>query len=200
MQAPDHMDVVHLPPAQLIFCERPTLVTTVLGSCVSATLFDPKERLGAICHGVMPTRHLDRNNAVQPCGHYVDCAIQSLLEQFTLLGIPSRRLTVKLFGGSDMFANAQPQNGIGAKNIAAATDTLKQAGVPHHVTDLGGPLGRKILFFSDTGEVLLKRLYKVNWRAMQNNFLLFNKHFDAAQRHFCTPYTSHSRLACTTQI
>jgi len=51
---------------------------------------------------------------------------------------------------------------IGRQNITAAEQVLKSEGLKMHAVDVGGLLGRKIYFYTDTGEVLLKRLRKQN--------------------------------------
>jgi len=48
------LDQVYLKPGELYIGEKPTKVITVLGSCVSITLFSKRLNIGAICHGRCP--------------------------------------------------------------------------------------------------------------------------------------------------
>ena len=47
------LPMVNLHPGELFVAQEPTLITTILGSCVSVCLFCPKQKIGAMCHGVM---------------------------------------------------------------------------------------------------------------------------------------------------
>lgn len=147
---------IYLKPAELAVAERPSLISTVLGSCVAVTLFSCRRKVGAICHAMLPSGG---------CGNgfkYVDSSLRHMLEHFDRLGIDRKEIDVKLFGGADMFEAAPfPSRSmtVGRQNIQAAFDNLRQEGLRIVVSDVGGRQGRKLLFYSHTGEVLLKRLY-----------------------------------------
>lgn len=148
------LESVYLKPGELVVAERPALVSTVLGSCVAVTLFNPRLGVGAICHAMLPLA------AGRDGFKYVDSSLLHMLAHFERLGVSKRELTVKLFGGADMFESGLPAGGgsVGRQNIQAATALLRQEGLPVVAADTGGRQGRKLLFYSHTGEVLLKRL------------------------------------------
>jgi chemotaxis protein CheD len=144
----------YLKPGELAVAERPALVSTVLGSCVAVTLFSPRLGVGAICHAMLPMA------AGRPGFKFVDSSLQHMLQRFVALGVAKAELVAKLFGGADMFQPTQPSatQSVGRQNIQAATTLLQQQGVRLAAADTGGRQGRKLLFYSHTGEVLLKRL------------------------------------------
>lgn len=148
------LESIYLKPGELAVAERPALVSTVLGSCVAVTLFSPRLGVGAICHAMLPLA------AGRDGFKYVDSSLMHMLAQFARLQVPKRELTVKLFGGADMFESGLPTGGVsvGQQNIQAATTLLRQQGLPVVAADTGGRQGRKLLFYTHTGEVLLKRL------------------------------------------
>ena len=148
------LESIYLKPGELAVAERPALVSTVLGSCVAVTLFSPRLGVGAICHAMLPLAE-GRDGF-----KYVDSSLLHMLAQFERLRVPKRELTVKLFGGADMFEPGLPNGGlsVGRQNIQAATALLRQEGLPVVAEDTGGRQGRKLLFYTHTGEVLLKRL------------------------------------------
>lgn len=148
------LESIYLKPGELAVAERPALVSTVLGSCVAVTLFSPRLGVGAICHAMLPLA------AGRDGFKYVDSSLMHMLAQFARLQVPKRELTVKLFGGGDMFESGLPTGGVsvGQQNIQAATTLLRQQGLPVVAADTGGRQGRKLLFYTHTGEVLLKRL------------------------------------------
>jgi chemotaxis protein CheD len=89
-----------------------------------------------------------------------------MLDAFDRLGIARNEIEAKLFGGSDMFPVLHPTkiNTVGRQNIAMAQQLLQEEGLIPRVADVGGGLGRKLVFYPHTGEVFLKRLRRT-WRA-----------------------------------
>ncbi len=68
-------------------------------------------------------------------------------------------LQAKIFGGK---GGENGENSgiymIGERNITVAKEMMKEYGIPVVSSSVGGDFGRKILFFTDTGEVLMKYL------------------------------------------
>lgn len=148
---------IYLNPAEIVMAEDPVTVTTVLGSCVAVTLYSPRTRLGAICHGVLPY------GLESDPGKYVNQAVRHMLNFFREKQIESEELVAKVFGGADMFPrlrNIRSDNTIGTQNINAALSELKQAGITPFVVEVSGEQGRKLVFFSDTGDVYIKRVQR----------------------------------------
>jgi chemotaxis protein CheD len=72
-------------------------------------------------------------------------------------------IEVKCFGGADMFTCQIERPGVvsvGRQNIISTQKILHCEGLKLTVQDVGGLQGRKIFFYTNTGEVLLKRLKK----------------------------------------
>lgn len=142
---------------------QPTMVTTVLGSCLAVTMHVPKMGIGTICHAFLPDSS-DVKTAKQPepqiC-RYVDTALQNMLETMDKIGVPRRDLVIKMFGGSTGVAVQNVDHStydIGRRNIAMAKKLLKFARLDIQVEDIGGQRGRKLLFNTATGEVWVKKL------------------------------------------
>ncbi|MGA2108628.1 MAG: hypothetical protein ABSH25_13400 [Syntrophorhabdales bacterium] len=47
---------VFLKPGEIYVGEEPAEISTILGSCVSVTMFSKRVRVGAICHALLPSR------------------------------------------------------------------------------------------------------------------------------------------------
>ncbi|MBF0609737.1 MAG: chemotaxis protein CheD [Magnetococcales bacterium] len=126
-------------------------------------MFHSKSNTGAMCHGLLPTCHcglsLQTGQTCDDCFRYMDCSIHYMVNEFSAMKIPSRELTVKLFGGADMFSTGQSKT-VGNQNIAVAKKILREKSMPIFAEDVAGEQGRKIFFFTHTGEVRLKRLGK----------------------------------------
>lgn len=146
-------NALYLRPGEVFLSDKPTVVTTVLGSCVSVTMFAERLRVGAICHALLP------EGSVDEAFRYVDGSIYYMLAQLKTLGISRRELEVKMFGGADMLTiNGNASVKVGSRNIQVAKEVLKAEGLTLVKEDVGGVVGRKILFHSHTGDVWLKRL------------------------------------------
>ncbi len=145
----------------------PTLVTTVLGSCLAVTIHAKNQGIGAICHAFLPNSCNSRQGEQgepQVC-RYVDTALQNMLESMDKIGIPRRDLTVKMFGGSSGIAvRGMKYNSynIGRRNVEMARKLLKLAQLPIESEDVGGTQGRKLMFQTQTGEVWIKKLSRMH--------------------------------------
>ncbi len=156
----------YLKAGELYVSEQPTVLLTVLGSCLTVTMFHPQSRIGGMCHGLFPTC----SDAVcaGDCAEgarYVDCAIRRMAHWFDARGIPRRQIEVKCFGGADLFNAVRrlrhsSRLSVGRQNIQSAERVLAQEGFRLKVKDVGGSQGRKIYFYSHTGKVLLRRLQR----------------------------------------
>lgn len=151
-----HVEKIFLKPGEIFFSARPSIVSTVLGSCISVTMYSPRRHIGAICHAVLP-----EEGAAGDAFRYVDSSILAMLKAFDRQGIPRSGIEVKMFGGADMLRTG-PAGGsdgsVGRKNIEIARQVVERERLRLVASDLGGGQGRKIIFNTRTGEILLKRL------------------------------------------
>lgn len=144
---------------------QPTMITTVLGSCLAVTLHAPKMGIGTICHAFLPDSTTSKSplRAEPQICRFVDTALQNMLETMDKLGVPRRDLIVKMFGGSTGLAVRNVDHtsyDIGRRNIAMARRLLKFVRLDIQVEDVGGQRGRKLMFNTHTGEVWVKKLRK----------------------------------------
>ncbi|MFH1914365.1 MAG: chemotaxis protein CheD [Pseudomonadota bacterium] len=156
---------VFLQTGDCFFGVAPTLITTVLGSCVAVTMHVPKMGIGAICHAFLPDSSAGKRGGNEPqiC-RFVDTALQNMLESMDKVGVPRRDLVLKLFGGSSGIAVRGMEYSsydIGRRNVEMARKLLRFARLELTAQDVGGNQGRKLLFNTRSGEVWIKRLRQV---------------------------------------
>ena len=152
---PEHHRNVFLMPGEVIISARPILVSTVLGSCVTVTMYSPEKGVGAICHAMLPNNHKENDSLL-----YVDTAVRYTHRKMREYGVRDD-LVVKLFGGAQMLAGgnqADSRRSAGEQNVDQARKTLDQLGLPIATADTGGTIGRKLFFSIKTGEVYLRKL------------------------------------------
>lgn len=163
----EDVPTVYLKAGEMHYSRRPSLVITVLGSCLSVTMYDRRTGAGGICHGLLP-ECADKKRCASECPEefrYVDCSVRRMIRLFDKAGASRSDVEVKCFGGADMFSRKIEKPGlvsVGRQNIMTAEVILKNEGFTIAKQDVGGLRGRKLLFYTHTGDVLLKRLTNVN--------------------------------------
>lgn len=153
------LPVINLSPGKLLIIEQASLVSTILGSCVSLCLHSERFRIGAICHCMLPHQTKPPLPENFP---YLDTAVPHMLETMTLrYGLSPSELTVKMFGGASVLQNAMHGAeglAVGQQNINAALNALARFNLAPCVQKTGGTEGYKILFNTGTGEVFVRRI------------------------------------------
>lgn len=152
---PETVEKTHYLMAGNLFVPEEThLVTTVLGSCVSVCLWDSVQHIGGINHYMLP--FWNGEGLASP--KYGNIAITKLIERLQDLGSLKRNLRAKVFGGGIVLNVTNPFMNIGERNIQLADDLLRSEGISVMSADTGGYVGRKIIFNTGTGMVLVKKL------------------------------------------
>jgi chemotaxis protein CheD len=152
------MKKLFLYPAALYAEKEATEIVTILGSCVSVCLCDNVLNTGGINHFMLPLW----NGQGLASPRYGNIAIEKLLEKMLYLGSDIKNIKAKVFGGAEVLETETINFNIGKRNIELAFNTLVELKIPVISSSVGGKFGRKILFFSDTGEVRLKYVGKTN--------------------------------------
>jgi len=151
----------YLYPSTIIVEKDISLVTTILGSCISVCLYDINQNIGGINHYMLPLW----NGKEFPSPKYGNIAIKKLIEKMEALGCKRKNMIAKIFGGSNIFYNQgiHFDNSIGEKNIEIALYMLEEYTIPVKVQNTGGINGRKIIFNTFTGDVYHKFLNEENY-------------------------------------
>jgi chemotaxis protein CheD len=152
-----------LQPGEIHFSETSAQVTTILGSCLAVTMWEPNLKIGAICHALLPSCP-NSEKCSRECPDqfkYVECTIAWMIEKFQERAIKRSTIECKVFGGGDMFPPSvedEKRLSVGKQNVKMALRILKMEGLRVVAQDLEGTIGRKIIFNSENGQVLMKRI------------------------------------------
>lgn len=152
-------------PGEYYVTLRGEMITTVLGSCVSACIRDRKLGIGGMNHFMLP--HSDKYgswNSGSSAARYGGYAMEMLINDVLKNGGRRENLEVKVFGGGQVLAQ---MTDIGARNITFVKDYLKLENLHVTADDLGGPYPRKIIYFPDSGRVRVKHL-----RSLHNDTII----------------------------
>lgn len=156
---------IFLHPGDLYFGRAPTIISTLLGSCVAVTLWHPKEKIGGMCHIVLPELpggRCDKREGDRCNMRYGDCAICEFVKQATKFNTVAKDYDVHIYGGSDMFPDMQKPSGmkIGNRNIEKVKELLKLYKFHIKEIDAGGSNSRKIKLDLSDGSVWARQTSK----------------------------------------
>lgn len=144
----------YLYAGEIFASKKPTVVCTVLGSCVAICLWDSDLKIGGINHFQLPLW----NGEGLASPKYGNIAIQNLIEKMIQLGSDKRNLSAKMFGGASVFQHANNMFNVGEHNITLAEDMLREESISIVASHIGGKYGRKLKFNTGSGIVLLKKI------------------------------------------
>jgi chemotaxis protein CheD len=153
---------IYLKPAELCVSKAPAMVTTVLGSCIAVTMWDPETGVAAICHAPQPDCPKSSMECPRHCikkYHYVSCVIPEMLIHMEAAGVKRGNIEVKIFGGASVLATF-PRGSIGRKNIDTALSLFKHYGFEPKAKLVGGRRGCKIVLNTHTGEVMFRYIQR----------------------------------------
>jgi chemotaxis protein CheD len=145
---------VKVAPGEFYIANADMVITTVLGSCISACIHDPLMKCGGINHFMLPAT--GSNDDLNRSMRYGLFAMEQLINELMKLGCSRDRLQVKLVGGGDMMGTAFNQ--IGQQNIDFIRQYVKDEGLNILAEDLGGDQARRVVYFPLEGRMLVNKL------------------------------------------
>lgn len=144
-------------PGEYYAMAKAGLVVTVLGSCVAACIRDPATGIGGMNHFLLPESGAAEQGRSARYGAF---AMELLINELLSMGAQRSRLEAKVFGGGNVIAG-MVTNDVGRRNAEFVDEYLAREGIKVVARDLMGTLPRKVYFFPDTGQVLVKKLREV---------------------------------------
>ena len=147
-------------PGEYYMTRHAELVTTVLGSCVSACIRDARLRIGGMNHFMLP---LDGSQGASVWGsaasvatRYGNVAMERLINDILKQGGRREDLEIKLVGGGRVLA--QMATDIGARNIEFVRRYVADEGFKVQGEDLGGIHPRRVVYFPESGRMRVRKL------------------------------------------
>ena len=126
------------------------MLTTILGSCIAACLWDPVRGVGGMNHFLLPGENNQSPDfgSIGSSARYGVHAMELLVNALLRRGARREGLQAKLFGGARMIRGLTD---IGEMNATFAEGFLKAEGIPLAGGSLRGNQGRRIQFWPVTG-------------------------------------------------
>jgi chemotaxis protein CheD len=143
-------DAVKVLPGEFFVSDEDMLITTTLGSCIAACLWDRERRIGGMNHFMLPEGDGDS-------GRYGSYAMELLINQLLKRGATRSTLEAKVFGGGAVVAQMTTLN-VGERNTEFVLDYLRTEHIPVVSKDVLDVCARKICLLPASGKALVKRL------------------------------------------
>lgn len=151
------ISAVKLLPGEYFVTSQDMVLTTVLGSCVSACVRDSTAGVGGMNHFMLPEDADPSSRSAAAAMRYGAYAMEMLLNELFKAGARRERLEAKVFGGGAVLANMTMLN-IGERNADFVLRYLEMEQVRISAQDLRGKLPRRINYFPVTGRVTMRKL------------------------------------------
>ena len=149
-------DIIKIMPGQFFVASGEVIIATVLGSCVSAVIWDPVTRIGGMNHFMLAASS-DENGEEVDCMRYGQFAMDTLIERVLAQGAMKQSLEAKVFGGGRVLRGFNASD-IGDDNAAFVLQYLEERGIPISACNLGDVYPRKLYFFPDSGRVMMRKM------------------------------------------
>jgi len=145
-------------PGEFYVSTQDELVTTVLGSCVSACIHDSRRGIGGMNHFMLPEPRGERDGWTATVGRaarYGSDAMEQLINAILIAGGQRADLQVKIFGGGRVLAQLTD---IGQRNIDFVQHYIATEKLNLCASDLGDVYPRQVQFFPNSGRARVRLL------------------------------------------
>lgn len=154
-------------PGDYFVSWEPAEISTLLGSCVSACVWDSQRKIGGLNHFMLPDSPPDarslgeKTKSLRYGLHAMECLINDLLT----MGAKREHLSAKVFGGANITGALNTRH-VGRRNAEFVIDFLCKDKIKVLASDLGGPHSRRIRFNTQTSAVRVERVASANSAAL----------------------------------
>jgi chemotaxis protein CheD len=151
-------DAVKVLPGEYFVHDEDLLITTTLGSCIAACLWDRERRIGGMNHFMLPEGTGDS-------GRYGSYAMELLINEMMKRGASRLTMEAKVFGGGAVISGMSTLN-VGERNTRFVIDYLQTERIPIVSKDVMDIYPRKVCFLPGSGKAMVKRLAPTNAEAL----------------------------------
>jgi chemotaxis protein CheD len=161
--AKNNIKHVSIHPGGYFASRENIIISTILGSCVSACIYDPVVGVVGMNHFMLSNKRYARDMRyyLTEAGRYGVNAMELVFNEMLKLGARHENLRVKAFGGSSLLGLSMNMDNflcVGEVNCRFILDFLKNEGIPLVASSLDGESGRVIRFSSADFSVLMRNI------------------------------------------
>ncbi|HWK75242.1 MAG TPA: hypothetical protein VNQ81_13280 [Povalibacter sp.] len=151
--------IAKLLPGDFYVTAQDEVLDTVLGSCVSACIRNPRLRIGGMNHFMLPRPSGHGNDTWDSVAgratRYGTASMEQLINRILGAGGTRADLEVKIFGGGRVLSSLTD---VGNHNVQFVREFLKQEGLRVSSEDVGETCPRHVQYFPLSGRVRVRHL------------------------------------------
>lgn len=140
----------YLKPGYIFFSAEGHIIETVLGSCISVSLWDKRNHMGVMTHYIYAYHREEERRPVTG-----KIALPFALEMMLGEGSQLNDLVAYIAGGGE---NPKLSDKVSKENVEFALKFLKEQGIKIEIVDVGLHDTRKAIFHSDTGKFVVRHI------------------------------------------
>jgi len=156
------LDTVNVQPGEFYTSESPVIIQTLLGSCVSACLYDGQSNIAGLNHFLLAAPKYPKFQPIllADAGRYGVHSMELLINDMMKKGAKRNLLKAKVFGAAHIqdLRDTDDFFKIAEINQRFLMEFLESERIPLIAADLGGTQGRIIYFNTQSMEVILRYL------------------------------------------
>lgn len=150
-------------PGEFYVSTKQEVISTLLGSCVAACLYDPVNKIIGMNHFLLASHRQGQNMPLieTEAGRYGMYAMELLINGMMKHGASKLNLKAKCFGGGNVLHLREDKTNkqtVGDVNITFIKEFLMQENIPLISAGLGGDFGRNIHFVGTDFSVYVKKI------------------------------------------
>lgn len=150
------MAIFELLPGDVALGRSGDILKTLLGSCVSVILTDPRRTVGVMCHIV----HVGHPNAAnQNNTAFGSVAMAEMNRRLFAIGFAPRSCEAYVVGGGNMFPQLVSHHHVGLNNVDWVMGYLEHHKIPVLKEDLGGAGYRKLTWTVGPQDPVVETVY-----------------------------------------
>ncbi len=152
-----------LDPGDHYITDKPIIISTLLGSCVSACLYDPINKVMGMNHFLLSNKRYMKDGALclTEAGRYGVHAMEIIINGMINQGAARKYIKAKAFGGGNVLQPTAKKTGffcVGEVNTRFIKEFLENEKIQLVTSDLGGNHGRVIRFYGSDYSVYVKKI------------------------------------------
>ncbi len=149
------MPTAKILPGEFYVTGHDEAITTILGSCISACVRDPKAGIGGMNHFMLPISNSASPVEAADAARYGNFAMEQMINDILRNGGKRENLEIKIFGGGRVMKGVTD---VGKKNISFVREYIELEKLRLIAEDVGGKYPRKVMYNPKTGKVKMKKL------------------------------------------
>ena len=158
-----HTHRIIIDPGEYYVSNTQEVISTLLGSCVAACLYDPINNVIGMNHFLLAYKHHSFNHSPIESdeGRYGIHAMELLINDMMVKGANRSHLKAKCFGGGDVLhlhGELGGRRSVGGAHIDFIREFLKGENIPVTGSSLGGNNGRNVHFVGEDFSVYVKKI------------------------------------------